>query len=62
MCLLCINERMRAMKGRKLDEVTDAVMKLIDQWTAKDNIPFTISGRAIFKQALADVIERVSGK
>lgn len=48
------------MKGRKLDEVTDAVMKLIDQWTAKDNIPFTIPGRAIFKQALQDTIERAS--
>jgi hypothetical protein len=49
------------MKGRKLDEVADAVMALIDRWVAKDNIPFTISGKVIFKQALQDTIERAAG-
>lgn len=54
------------MKGRKLDEVTDAVMTLLDREIAKGNIPFGSDGRGksldreVFRQVLADTIERAT--
>lgn len=52
------------MKGRKLDEVTDAVLRLIDQEIARGNVPFdnVKPRRETFKCLLRDTIERTSGR
>lgn len=52
------------MKGRKLDEVTDAVMTLISRWIDEEqnilNVRQRGPAREIFRQALQDTIERAA--